>query len=117
MSMECGRVLLPLLRKDVSSIFVVKKSLVFGFAAVLLIAGSAVSVLPSVQAGDVLIAGNHGNKGNKSNDKKHKNSNSNKKVDKSKGNNGVRDHGKGEGRDGAGQGKGPGHKNKNKNKK
>ena len=87
------------------------KTLVFGCATALLIAGSAVSALPSVQAGDVLVAGNHGNKGN---DKKHKNSNSNKKADKSKGNNGVRDHGKGEGRDGAGQGKGQGHKNKNK---
>ena len=88
------------------------KTLVFGCATALLIAGSAVSALPSVQAGDVLVAGNHGNKGN---DKKHKNSN--KKADKSKGNNGVRDHGKGEGRDGAGQGKGQGHINKNKNKK
>jgi hypothetical protein len=52
------------------------------------------------------MAGNHGNK-----NKKH-NNNAYKKGDKSKGNNGVRDHGKGEGKDKAGQGKGQGHNNK-----
>ena len=52
------------------------------------------------------MAGNHGNK-----NKTH-NNNAYKKGDKSKGNNGVRDHGKGEGKDKAGQGKGQGHNNK-----
>ena len=82
----------------------VSKHLVVGCAAVLLMAGSAVSAVPTVQASEVLLAGNHGNHGNKDKDKKHKdgkhnnkhNSNGNKKGDKSKGNNGVRDHGKGE---------------------
>ena len=93
------------------------KHLVFSGAAVLLMAGSAVSPLLTVQAGEVLIAGNLGNNDK---DKKHKdgkhnnkyNSNGNKKGDKNKGDNGVRDHGKGEGRDNAGQGKGQGHSNK-----
>ena len=80
------------------------KTLVFGCATALLIAGSAVSALPRVQAGEVLVAGNHSNKGN---DKKHKNNNS-------KENNGVRDHGKGYGKNGAGQGKGKGNGPKNK---
>ena len=88
------------------------KNLVFGCAAILLIASSAVGVIPAAQAGEVLIAGNHGNHGNKDKDKKHKDSKHNKKGDKSKGNNGVRDHGKGEGKDKAGQGKGQGHNNK-----
>ena len=85
------------------------KHLVVGCAAVLLMAGSAVSAVPTVQASEVLLAGNHGNKDK---DKKHKDSKHNKKGDKSKGNNGVRDHGKGEGKDKAGQGKGQGHNNK-----
>jgi len=88
----------------------VTKNLFFGCAVVLLMAGSAVTALPHVQAGDVLVAGNHSNYGNKDKDKKHQNNN--KKGAKSKGNNGVRDHGKGEGKDNAGQGKGQGHKNK-----
>jgi len=87
------------------------KNLVFGCAAVLLMAGSVVTAVPTVQAGDVLIAGNHSNNSNKDHDKKHKN-NGNKQGNKSKGNNGVRDHGQGEGKDNAGQGKGQGHKNK-----
>ena len=83
----------------------------------LLMAGSAVSPLPTVQAGEVLIAGNLGNNDK---DKKHKdgkhnnkyNSNGNKKGDRNEGSNGVRGHGKGEGRDNAGQGKGQCHSNK-----
>ena len=94
----------------------VSKHLVVGCAAVLLMAGSAVSAVPTVQAGEVLSAGNHGNKDKdkKHKDGKHNNNkhNSNKKGDKNKGNNGVRDHGKGEGKDNAGQGKGQGHSNK-----
>ena len=91
----------------------VSKNLVVGCAAVLLMAGSAVSAVPTVQAGELLIAGNHGNKDKdkKHNNNKH-NNNGNKKGDKSKGNNGVRDHGKGEGKDNAGQRKGQGHNNK-----
>ena len=88
------------------------KNLVFGCAAILLIASSAVGVIPAAQAGEVLMAGSHGNHGNKDKDKKHKDSKHNKKGDKSKGNNGVRDHGIGEGKDKAGQGKGQGHNNK-----
>ena len=88
---------------------VMTTKIVFGCAAALLMAGSAVNALPDVQAGDVLVAGNHGHQDNNS---KHKNNKGKNKVLKSKGNNGVRDHGKGEGRDNAGQGKGQGHKNK-----
>ena len=94
----------------------VSKQLVVGCAAALLMAGSAVFAVPTVQAGEVLLAGNHGSNGNKDKDKKHNNNkpnnNGNKKGDKSKGNNGVRDHGKGEGKDNAGQGKGQGYSNK-----
>ena len=102
----------PWLIKVVFSISVVTKNLFVGCAAALLMTGSAVTALPDVQAGEVLVAGNHGNYGHKGNNKNHKNSNGNKKGDKSKGNNGVRDHGKGEGRGNAGQGKGQGNKNK-----
>ena len=87
------------------------KNLVFGCAALLLLAGSVVTALPTAQPRDVLIAGNHSNNSNKDHDKKHKN-NGNKQGNKSKDNNGVRDHGKGDGKDNAGQGKGQGHKNK-----
>ena len=85
------------------------KNRVFGCAAVLLMAVSVVTAVPTVQAGDVLIAGNHSNNSNKDHDKKHK-KNGNKQGNKSKDNNGVRDHGQGEGKNNAGQGQG--HKNK-----
>ena len=74
----------PWLSKGVFSKSVVTKNLVFGCAAALLMAGSAVTALPDVQAGEVLVAGNHGNHGHKDNNKNHKNSNGNKKGTKAK---------------------------------
>lgn len=105
---------------ELSPCITVPRTLAFACAAVLLLAGSAVTSVIPVQAGEVLIAGNHGNNSNKH---KHEDKNKNKgnkhqgdkcekSDDKSKCNNGVRDHGKGEGREGAGQGKGLGHQNK-----
>lgn len=96
------------------------RTLAFAFAAALFLAGSAVTSVDPVQAGEVMIAGNHGNKSNKDKHKheeknkgnKHQGDKCDKSDDKSKCNNGVRDHGKGEGKEGAGQGKGQGHKNK-----
>jgi len=112
MHRRCGsRPLRPWLSKGVCSISVVTKKIVFCGAAALLLAGSAMSALPDVHAGEVLVSGNHSNHSNQNKSKSHKN-NGNKKSDKTKGNNGVRDHGKGEGRDNSGQGKGQGHKNK-----
>ena len=99
---------------ELSVCITVPRTLAFACAAALLLAGSVVTSVIPVQAGEVLIAGNHGNHSNKDKDKgnKHQGDKCDKSDDKSKCNNGVRDHGKGEGRKGAGQGKGQGHKNK-----
>lgn len=96
----------------------VPRTLAFACAAALFFAGSAVNSVTPVQAGEVMIAGNHGNNSNKDKQKnkdkgnKHQGDKCEKSDNKSKCNNGVRDHGKGEGRESAGQGKGQGHKNK-----
>ena len=103
--------LVSMAKNGLRSVTVMSKNLVFGCAALLLLAGSVVTALPTAQPRDVLIAGNHSNNSKKDHDKKHKN-NGNKQGNKSKENNGVRDRGKGEGKDNAGQGKGQGHKNK-----